>query len=243
MNYDVTFIHVHLLIITFLIPIVVATSSDDQAIVNKIRADESHLRALVVILSLAGGLALSFGLGAGICLYWHLRKFRRKKHLRKPPHTSSAAIETAVIRTPPTGPVIIPASSSVCDMGSASSPIGRQRQPTFDFTHVPPSSAAAAEPLPQVLVPPMVDTRINNEGAPQPGPSAPSAKEVLQQQDELAAATEASQSSHPHYHRLQAHCCYHPPTPPPAYTPRTLNHLMNDPDIAPAVLFAIGRIG
>ncbi|CAO3642643.1 unnamed protein product [Cunninghamella echinulata] len=50
---------------------------------HALHRDERELRVLAVILSLAGGLVLSFLLGVGIFIYWHWRAYRARQLKRK----------------------------------------------------------------------------------------------------------------------------------------------------------------
>ncbi|CAO3613038.1 unnamed protein product [Cunninghamella blakesleeana] len=50
---------------------------------HALHRDERELRVLAVLLSLAGGLVLSFLLGVGIFIYWHWRAYRTRRLKRK----------------------------------------------------------------------------------------------------------------------------------------------------------------
>ncbi|KAI7885893.1 hypothetical protein K492DRAFT_179399 [Lichtheimia hyalospora FSU 10163] len=221
--------------------LVECTSSDDESTVNRIRADESHLRALVVILSLTGGLAIAFGLGAGICLYWHCRAFRRRK-LQKRQLNQQRDEEVA---TPPMQesqqqsvdlPAIIVTSPS-----ENITPLT-----AIENSHTAPSSpslppmtttATVAQPSPpppppsQPVIPTPPDTSTVRE---EPGPSAPSAKELLIGQDSNNGNAHADDSAIVFHSEC---CCQHPVVPPPAYSPRSYQPLMLDPDTAPAIAY------
>jgi hypothetical protein len=50
-------------------------------LLHRLHSNERQLRTLAVVLSLAGGLALSFALGVGIMIYWYLHKCKQKRRL------------------------------------------------------------------------------------------------------------------------------------------------------------------
>ncbi|KAI8329906.1 hypothetical protein BD560DRAFT_451587 [Blakeslea trispora] len=61
-------------------------SLGDSTLIHRLHSNERQLRTLVVILSLAGGLALSFVLGVGILICWSSQRYR------KPHSTLSSSI-------------------------------------------------------------------------------------------------------------------------------------------------------
>lgn len=231
-----------LLVATALVSLVECTSSDDESTVNRIRADESHLRALVVILSLTGGLAIAFGLGAGICLYWHCRAFRRRK-LRKSQLQQHRDEEISVLPmqenqqpTPVDLPAIIVTSPSenitpltAIENGhttASSSPSLVPMTTATTTTAQPPSSQ------PVIRTPPDTSTVLE-----EPGPSAPSAKELLIGQDSNNGNNAHADDSAIVFH--SECCCQHPIVqPPPAYSPYSYPQpLVLDPDTAPAIAY------
>ncbi|CAO3628257.1 unnamed protein product [Mucor hiemalis] len=49
-----------------------------STLLQKLHTNERQLRTLAVVLSLTGGLALSFALGVGIMIYWYCHKYKQK---------------------------------------------------------------------------------------------------------------------------------------------------------------------
>lgn len=128
----------------------------EESLVHKLRMDEQHIRALAVILSLTGGLALSFALGAGIFLYWHLREFKRRKQSRQGYLLEQQSIESKSTTT-----------TSCCS--SNNSVLSR----TSHEHQLPAAESQMTTIFPPPLLLPPTDTTVNA------GPSAPSAKEFL----------------------------------------------------------------
>lgn len=226
---------------TALVSLVECTSSDDESTVNRIRADESHLRALVVILSLTGGLAIAFGLGAGICLYWHCRAFRRRK-LRKSQLQQHRDEEISVLpmqENQQPAPVDLPAiivTSPSENITPLTAIENSHTTASSSPSTVPMTTATTttAQPPSQPVIPTPPDTSTVLE---EPGPSAPSAKELLIGQDNNNGNNAHTDDSAIVFH--SECCCQHPIVqPPPAYSPYSYPQpLVLDPDTAPAIAY------
>ncbi|KAG2213161.1 hypothetical protein INT47_011310 [Mucor saturninus] len=63
------------------IPTNIITEDSPSILLHRLHTNERQLRTLAVVLSLAGGLALSFALGVGIMIYWYLHKCKQKRRL------------------------------------------------------------------------------------------------------------------------------------------------------------------
>lgn len=57
------------------------TEESPSTLLHRLHTNERQLRTLAVVLSLTGGLALSFALGVGILIYWYTRKCKEKRRL------------------------------------------------------------------------------------------------------------------------------------------------------------------
>lgn len=207
-------------------------AENPESLVYKLRNDERHIRVLAVVLSLTGGLALSFILGVGIFLFWHIRECdkrhkrrRRKKTLDLPYATSSKDLQVEQDQQrrqreqqqqqeipPPPPATTISSRSSV--------PNAVPEPKLAPTTFAPAASAIPSAPYPVI-----------RDEADTPTPSAPTAKEILEQYHPSPS------SSSRHCHQCQI--------PPPAYTPsegtRTsdANYLILDPETATAALLAV----
>ncbi|KAI7897868.1 uncharacterized protein BX663DRAFT_276711 [Cokeromyces recurvatus] len=51
-----------------------------STLLHHLHINERQLRTLAVVLSLTGGLAISFALGVGIMIYWYFRKCKQRRH-------------------------------------------------------------------------------------------------------------------------------------------------------------------
>jgi hypothetical protein len=60
-----------------------ATEEASSTLLHRLHTNERQLRTLAVILSLTGGLALSFALGVGILIYWYSHKCKQKRQQQK----------------------------------------------------------------------------------------------------------------------------------------------------------------
>lgn len=65
-NYDIT---------------IATTEESSSTLLHRLHTNERQLRTLAVILSLTGGLSLSFALGVGIMIYWYSRKCKQRRKL------------------------------------------------------------------------------------------------------------------------------------------------------------------
>ncbi|KAL7330853.1 hypothetical protein PS15p_205743 [Mucor circinelloides] len=63
------------------IPIATTTEESSSTLLHRLHTNERQLRTLAVILSLTGGLSLSFALGVGIMIYWYSRKCKQRRKL------------------------------------------------------------------------------------------------------------------------------------------------------------------
>ncbi|CEG74391.1 hypothetical protein RMATCC62417_09618 [Rhizopus microsporus] len=61
---------------------------EDSVLLYRLHTNEVQLRTLAVILSLTGGLALSFAVGVGILIYWYAKRGNQKKSPSSPPSLS-----------------------------------------------------------------------------------------------------------------------------------------------------------
>ncbi|KAL9557578.1 hypothetical protein MBANPS3_001302 [Mucor bainieri] len=67
------------------------TEESSSTLLHRLHTNERQLRTLAVILSLTGGLSLSFALGVGIMIYWYSRKCKQRRKL----HGSSSSMKDA----------------------------------------------------------------------------------------------------------------------------------------------------
>ncbi|CAO3655069.1 unnamed protein product [Mucor fragilis] len=63
------------------ISIATTTEESSSTLLHRLHTNERQLRTLAVILSLTGGLSLSFALGVGIMIYWYSRKCKQRRKL------------------------------------------------------------------------------------------------------------------------------------------------------------------
>ncbi|KAK4521072.1 uncharacterized protein ATC70_004062 [Mucor velutinosus] len=63
------------------ISLATATEESSSTLLHRLHTNERQLRTLAVILSLTGGLSLSFALGVGIMIYWYSRKCKQRRKL------------------------------------------------------------------------------------------------------------------------------------------------------------------
>lgn len=210
----------------------VVRANNDAALLHKLHSDEEHLRTLVVLLSLTGGLALSFALGIGIFLYWHVREYKRRRQRRlRRRHEKLMSLTTAIHHPTPSHPysdeeddIIIQAPVQPL---ATSSPVSLSAAvPCTPETHVADlaeeeveaenvkeededeayhSSISKTPAISSSPVPPTPATESARETAP---PSAPSAKELLitSSSSRMETNAEASSSS-------ATSCCPHCPSP------------------------------
>jgi hypothetical protein len=59
--------------------------TEESRLLYRLHTNESQLRILAVVLSLTGGLVLSFALGVSILIYWHTRKSKKENQQIIPP--------------------------------------------------------------------------------------------------------------------------------------------------------------
>ncbi|PHZ14246.1 uncharacterized protein RHIMIDRAFT_116057 [Rhizopus microsporus ATCC 52813] len=64
---------------------------EDSVLLYRLHTNEVQLRTLAVILSLTGGLALSFAVGVGILIYWYAKRGNQEKPPSPPPSLSLPA--------------------------------------------------------------------------------------------------------------------------------------------------------
>lgn len=66
--------------------------TEESRLLYRLHTNESQLRILAVVLSLTGGLVLSFALGVSILIYWHTRKSKKENQQITPPLLFSQTI-------------------------------------------------------------------------------------------------------------------------------------------------------
>lgn len=198
-------------------------NSDPQEPTDMLHAlhrDEKELRVLAVILSLTGGLVLSFLLGVGIFVYWHWRSYRtrqRKKltRLKQPPssiQTTTTAPEshlsvqvTPAEDLPPTAPSS-PSSSPRRSSRTSSVHSLHKHQSLSDRSSIDMAKANGSVIDKFCCLDPSFNSDPSPSSSP-PIPTAPPAKECL-----------ASSSSRPSSSN-QLNSLDPPDLPPPAYSP------------------------
>ncbi|ORZ00105.1 hypothetical protein BCR43DRAFT_129602 [Syncephalastrum racemosum] len=168
----------------------VVQANNEAALLHKLRSDEEHLRTLVVLLSLTGGLALSFALGIAI------------QHHSTPSHQYNDE-EDDIMQVPvqplaSSSPVQPPASIPNASEAHVANPDDEDEAYHSSISKTP---ATPSLPPPPPPVPAMESAR---EAVP---PSAPSAKELIASSSLCMESNEASSSS-------SSSCCPHCPSPP-----------------------------
>ncbi|CAO3598633.1 unnamed protein product [Absidia cylindrospora] len=121
-----------------------SASSDQQEPTDMLHAlhhDEKELRILAVVLSLTGGLVLSFLLGVGIFVYWHWRAWRarrRKKYQKSKKLLSSIETDDIEISTSAQPSILSPIPTS----SSSSSSLLSSLSSSYSLSHSQSSSLA-----------------------------------------------------------------------------------------------------
>ncbi|KAI8073415.1 uncharacterized protein B0P05DRAFT_588699 [Gilbertella persicaria] len=77
-----------------------------SSLIHRLHTNESQLRTLAVVLSLTGGLSLSFALGVGILIYWYSRKCKQRRNTKRP------LTSTIPFPSPPVSSLMIPEPSA-----------------------------------------------------------------------------------------------------------------------------------
>lgn len=133
-----------------------STEESPSTLLHRLHTNERQLRTLAVVLSLTGGLALSFALGVGILIYWYSRKCKeRRRLLSHQDKENDEESNSSSLHCPSCHPQIEPSIKSIANET-------RQIQAIAST-----SSQALLDSLPP---PPLT--------APTPIPSAPTEKEI-----------------------------------------------------------------
>jgi hypothetical protein len=176
------------------------TGESSSTLLHRLHTNESQLRTLVVILSLTGGLALSFVLGVGIMIYWYFRKCKQKRRLsdKKPSNQDDDEYEDDDEKS-------FYSYCAACNLMRQQQE--EQEQDRSSVSHHESISTASRNTDQQdeiISIPPLPLALL----LPTPEPSAPSAKELSHANQNIAS----SSTSHPE------ELCHHCLVPPPAYT-------------------------
>lgn len=170
------------------IPTNIITEDSPSILLHRLHTNERQLRTLAVVLSLAGGLALSFALGVGIMIYWYLHKCKQKRRLGDEAFDDDDDDDSDDEKSSSSSYSICnPRNCNFYDIPSAT-PVAT----TSIMAGIPQETLILDLPLPPVSLVPI------------PEPSAPSAKE-------LHTHTNATGSTH-------EDLCHDCLLPPPAYT-------------------------
>ncbi|KAI8366813.1 uncharacterized protein BYT42DRAFT_143818 [Radiomyces spectabilis] len=200
---------------------IIATEEASTTLLHRLHTNERALRTLAVVLSLAGGLVLSFTLGVGIFVYWYFRKYKRRRH--------------SVIDEKPSKSMTVSNTTTYAPHNEDSVDKDITRQSTTLDNPTRPLSIRKVLPasLPPLPMP-------QESGA---EPSAPSAKELCMgvpssssPYDIPLSTTQQHHHHHLHQHNSNVpflatssnqpppscHRCHHNvlEPPPPAYTPK-----------------------
>ncbi|KAI9486973.1 MAG: hypothetical protein EXX96DRAFT_61233 [Benjaminiella poitrasii] len=199
-------------------------SIPSSTLLHRLHTNERQLRTLAVVLSLTGGLAISFALGVGIMIYWYFRKCKQKRRLHDdikndtgPPRQQYHHQETSVVerdeseqtRRRHQEPSISIVESS--DETETILPVAEHST----ITQINTDSSLMSPLLSSLpLSPPVSDF----SSLPVPEPSAPSAKELLYQSPSLSAYPQQRNRTSGDNDDAITSLCHDCLAPPPAYT-------------------------
>lgn len=198
------------------------TEESSLTLLHRLHTNERQLRTLAVILSLTGGLALSFALGVGIMIYWYSRKCKQKRRLSiKNPKNYNREDNDEDDDYDDDDEKSFYSNCTACDLLKQQQQQSQQQEEQDNVpnsvSHHELASSSAGQNIEQpeviqqqqdeimLLPPPPLALMF-----PTPEPSAPSAKELSHAHPNLAS----SSTSHPEEEGL-CHDCL---VPPPAYT-------------------------